>query len=652
MRRRRLISFLYLLIAGVILLVTFRCNSNKPASSASVPAHTWLNTSDTVKYVGIEPCKKCHYDVYKSFIETGMGQSFAHASMKKSKGHFEHIAPLYDKYSDYYYQPFWRDTVMLLKEYRLKGKDTVFRRIEPVSYIIGSGHHTNSHMMDINGYVYQMPFTFYVQKEELDMPPGFEHGYNSRFTREIGIECMSCHNSYPGFVKGSVNKYTSIPEGINCERCHGPGSLHVAQKLLGKVVDIKHDTDFTIVNPRKLPFELQIDVCQRCHLQGDAVLKPGKTFLDFHPGTKLSDVMDIFMPTYENDEKGFLMAAHAQRMKKSQCFLQSNKKSARTDPMNCLSCHNPHISVKVTRQQVFIDKCLSCHKDAHGCKAPEKERAAKKDNCITCHMPRSSSVDIPHVTITDHDIRIVKEKPKDYVPGVGKFKGLECLNNSNPDMITIAKAYMYFYEKFEHKAYNLDSAFKYLKHYSTTAQPEAYICYYYLREDFKSVPGIATSKPDGFKDALTNYQVGKSFLNLNMPSQALHYFQAAANIEPYNLEYRNQLGVNYSIMNNFMSAKREFQFTITENPEFYKGWNGLTFISMAQNNVAEAKSSNERSLALDPDNEAALLNKIKLLIFYDDKAEIKKKMEFLLRKYPNSDDVKTMNEYLKKNKLL
>ena len=648
MRKRTILFSVYIIAVAMILLVAIRCNSVKPVQATESNPHTWLNNSDTVKYVGINTCKKCHYDVYQSFIQTGMGQSFAHASKQKSKGHFEKIAPLYDKYSDLYYQPYWEDTILKLKEYRLAGKDTVHKRIEAVSYIVGSGHHTNSHIMDVNGYLYQMPFTFYVQKQELDLPPGFEHGYNSRFNRQLGLECLSCHNAYPGFVQGSVNKYDKIPEGIDCERCHGPGSLHVAQKMLGKTVDIKQDTDFTIVNPRKLPFDLQIDVCQRCHLQGDAVLKTGKSFFDFRPGMKLSDVMDVFLPTYEDDEKGFLMAAHAQRLKKSQCFLQSNKPGARTQPMNCITCHNPHVSVRVTQIQFFNDKCQGCHKDAHGCKLPEEKRKLKDNNCVSCHMPRSGSVDIPHVSITDHYIRRYEHYNKETASGkVGKFKGLECLDNKHPDKITVAKAYMYFYEKFEHKSYNLDSASKYLNYYTPNFEPEAFIYYYYLREDFESILKIASGISIPYKEAVTNYQVAKSALNLGQFQMAVNYFQKAISLEQFNLDYHNQYAIALLRLNNSVGAEKEYQFITKENPRSAMGWNGLAFLDLFKNNISSAKENIKKALALDPDYEPALINNVKISEAIGDKKEALRQVNLILKKNPNSKDAKEYLNYLK-----
>src|SRR5207249_3228795 len=142
--------------------------------------------------------------------------------------------------------PFWNNDSLFFKEFRLSGKDTIYQRTENVNYIVGSGQHTNSHITDVNGYLYQAPMTFYTQSGKWDLPPGFENGHNSRFSRKIELECMTCHNAFPKIIAGSENKYEDVPTGINCERCHGPGEAHVKAKLAGKIVDISKEIDYSI----------------------------------------------------------------------------------------------------------------------------------------------------------------------------------------------------------------------------------------------------------------------------------------------------------------------------------------------------------------------------------------------------------------------
>ena len=647
--RRKIIVLGYVVAMVCILALTFQCNTHKPAAvSATQPHYKWLNLSDSAHYVGMATCGKCHDTVLQSFSHTGMGMSFGKADINKSAADFSRHTVVYDKYSDLSYQPLLKDGLVYLKEFRMQGRDTVYKREEKIDYIIGSGHHTNSHIVNENGYLYQAPLTWYVQKAIWDMPPGFEGGYNSRFNRELGAECLTCHNGYPKFVEGSINKYTSIPLGIDCERCHGPGSIHVQAKESGKLVDIEKDTDFTIVNPRKLPYKLQIDVCQRCHLQGDAVLKPGKTFFDFRPGMALTSVMDEFLPTFSSDDRGFLMASHAERLRKSRCFLESQD-SANPQKFNCITCHNPHISVKFTQNQVFINKCLSCHGTVHQCTEKIAIREKKGDNCITCHMPKSSAVDIPHVSITDHYIRVVKNKPPDASTAPkGQFTGLACLTDNHPSDLTIAKAYLYYYEKFEKQPQMLDSAFKHLNKYKWQDAAPEYIHFYYLKQDYMAAADLAKRYQSIFPEALTNYQVGQSYINQNNYHEALPYLQQAAKLQPYNLEYRIKLGNCYAFLQDFAKAQNEYVFVVKENDKRADGWNSEGFLQLVQYNFTDAEKDFRQALSLDPDYEPAHINMAKIYAYGNKdykKAELE--LDTILKRNPKDRDALTLKDSIK-----
>ena len=181
---------------------------------------------------------------------------------------------------------FGRQDSLYIKEFRLgeESKDTVYQRNQYVKYIVGSGQHTNSHIFDDNGFLYQAPITFYTQKGIWDLAPGFEGGFSSRFNRMIGLECMTCHNALPNFVQGSENKYLKVPNGINCERCHGPGELHVKEKLANNIIDTSKYVDYTIVNPKRLPRPTASQSLQTlspsrdCSLEGQQKLRRLQTF--------------------------------------------------------------------------------------------------------------------------------------------------------------------------------------------------------------------------------------------------------------------------------------------------------------------------------------------------------------------------------------
>src|SRR2546430_2197079 len=57
----------------------------------------------------------------------------------------------------------------------------------------------------------------------------------------------------------------ALAEGIDCQRCHGPGSRHVELASGGK--SPPPEIRAAIVNPARFTRELQMDVCMQCHLE-------------------------------------------------------------------------------------------------------------------------------------------------------------------------------------------------------------------------------------------------------------------------------------------------------------------------------------------------------------------------------------------------
>ena len=641
MSSRIIKSILLVLAIAVVTVPAFFCNT--PEDKAVDVAHSsaWKNVYDTsVHYVGMDKCRTCHEEVYKTFIETGMGKSWDNATRQKSSADFssEH-ALVYDKELDYYYKPYWQGDSLYIMEYRLEGRDTTHKLTQHIDYIVGSGQHTNSHIFSVNGYLHQAPITFYTQKGKWDLAPGFEKGASSRFSRMIQLECMSCHNGLPDFVTGSQNKYLTVKNGIDCERCHGPGSLHVEQKMAGNIVDTSKGPDYTIVNPRRLSTELQNNVCQRCHLQGIAVLNDGKTFFDYRPGMKLSEVMNVFMPSYQGGEDKMIMASHVERMKKSNCYVSSGK-------MSCITCHNPHVSVKFTPQQQYIDACNSCHGENDGCTETMEARLVQNNNCITCHMPKNGSIDIPHVAVTDHFIRkdpMAKQEQKE----ISAFLGLDCYNNDDVDAITKARGFMEFYERYNPNKGLIDSALHYLdkdkEREIKEKQSRDYIRAYFILENYSKVVDYATIlKPAQLTDAWACYRIGESYYYSGRANDGLVWYKRAVEIWPYALDFRSKLANCYLELNNIAEAKKAYQYILKEHPQYATAHTNLGYIFMQEGNNAMAYDHLLKAVNYEPDNKQALINIAVWYHFNERDTDARRTLLQLLKKHPDNEQARAM----------
>ncbi len=681
------IRLLGVLFTGSVLLLLWRCSpgSDKPPGDSLVQdgKYTYLNHNDSVTYVGTNVCAQCHSDIAGTFAETGMGQSFGLATKTKSKARFDGNFPvIYDKHSNFSYKAFWKNDSLYFMEFRKKGNDTVHKRIEHVDYIVGSGQHTNSHIYNVNGYLHQMPMTFYTQQGKWDLPPGFENGFNTRFGRKIGLECMSCHNSLPGFEEGSENKFTQVPGGIGCERCHGPGSLHVYEKQHQHLIDTSRFIDYTIVNPGKLSPERQFDVCQRCHLQGNAVLKEGKSFFDFRPGMVLSDYMAVFMPKYKGGENEFIMASHAERLKMSACFLQTNAAYAYDEKdlrpyknaMTCVTCHNPHVSVKNTGKETFNAACSNCHTTGgkNGvCTDTPEHLEAKANNCVSCHMPRSGSIDIPHVTVTDHYIRkpgtVATKKTTDDAAAVKQFIGLYAINEKNPAPLVKAKAYLQQCEKFAPTdLFLLDSAKKYLPDNSAENVRKHFVLlvqWAYLKTDYTQIASYVAQLPEADitgkilatkswdnEQAWTAYRIGEAFYNLGNTASALTYYKKAYELAPLVPDFESKYGLALAANGQNDEAMKRFKAVLAAYPKHVPSLTNLGYLYLLKGNDSEAENCYRNALALDPDYEPLLVNQLGLYMYRRQYSEAGYFADAILEKYPDNKNVRNLRQEIKRLK--
>jgi Flp pilus assembly protein TadD len=627
--RKTHIVFLVLFLAGCAAAIMFsQCNTGQ--------ASVYKNIGNPeAKYVGIAKCSTCHADVYNTYIQTGMGQSWGLANKQKSAANFDPAkAIVYDKQKNLYYRPYWDGDSLKFLEFRLSNGDTVHKRIETIHYIVGSGQHTNSHIININGYLHQAPITFYTQQQKWDLAPGYETG-NTRFDRKIEAECITCHNGYPTMVEGSLNKYSEIKLGIDCERCHGPGSLHADAMALGKIVDTSKTPDYSIVNPRRMTIDQQNNLCMRCHLQGVSALNDGKNFFDFQPSITLSNDWHVFLPEHEQNNK-MIMASHVERMQMSACFTKSHQ-------MSCITCHNPHISVKSTPAKQYNNACKNCHNAGKDCMAPQATRDQKQDNCYSCHMGKNESVDIPHVAVHDH--RIVRNIAAVEQSRSDNFVKLTCYNNASPSARASARGYLEFFERYAENPILLDSAQKFLAQdkKQSSIQNQDLIRLAFLRKDYTTVKELASAfAANKITDAWNAYRIGESLGKLGDYNAALPYLQRSTTLQKYNLDFQQKLADCLVALKNLPEAEKVLSFIATENPRRASANVGLAFLAMQKQNFGLAMQLASTAHMLDPDNVQNIINLAVAYYNTNQQNKIKPLLQQALILEPNNVQVQAM----------
>lgn len=385
-----------LLIAAALITVASSCRSPDDAAD-DVPVFRNVDAA----YVGDAVCFDCHTDAWQGFKEHGMAQSWYLMTSENAVEDFS-AAPLLHKNSGFWYRVFEDDGAFYQEEYRLGANgNKTHRLVRRMDYVVGSGFAARTYLTQSGERLYEMPLTWYSQGQMWDFSPGYVP-HNKRFDRLVPDRCVACHNSYPESVEHVEGKYTEVPLGISCERCHGPAELHVAERLSSP--DPTGPIDDTIVNPAHLDRERQLDVCQQCHLHTTvSLLRDGRGPFDFRPSERLEDHLALYYEEAPQTEGAIGVISHADRMKQSECYVA-------TPSLTCITCHDPHKGFRDLGPSYFNETCLSCHTPASVTFLSD-DRLAHSDttNCISCHMPRIEAEDAPHSSFTDHWIRVVRD---------------------------------------------------------------------------------------------------------------------------------------------------------------------------------------------------------------------------------------------------
>jgi tetratricopeptide repeat protein/cytochrome c554/c'-like protein len=558
----------------------------------------YKNTAPGVAYTGSESCAAsvCHADLTDSYRLTPMGNSMAPANAPSELSKVPGRITIYNKELDRHFEVVRVGSDLYQTEYQLdENGNRVFTTTQKLEYVTGGPLTAYTYIVRMGQNLFEAPLTYYNKTHQWDLSPGY-NAKDVAFNRPIPPRCLACHNGQPEPVPNREGMYRDPPfrymeYGIGCECCHGPGQLHVAmlathpKRKYGKV-------DPTIVNPARLSARLANDLCMNCHQGGVTyILQPGRTVLDFRPGTPLYETLALFKLPITQDQRAELNRLETLppvrgsivapmwwknlNLEMSRCFHDSNGE------LRCITCHViHHPPTPENKVAYYREKCITCHNN-DSCKLSLAERTRQEpaNNCVGCHMPRKPTAGIPHSDDTNH--RIVRQAGQPYPDyafdaPTPDLPGLVCLNRRGEDAtrpippLTKLQAYAqaslkdrslsrYYYDLLEQLRMSMPNDPMVLACLGRKAIAD--------KEEAKAVEYLTRALQTGADYAATYIDLGEALARLGRIEESAKVLERGVAAWPFSADIQKALVLRYVTLKQFPQADEALKRYVALFPE-------------------------------------------------------------------------------------
>ncbi len=337
-------------------------------------------TGDTARYVGSAACRSCHTVIYDRWSKTRMANV-----VRDPKQHPDAIIPDLAQLDPLL--TFTKDDIAFV--YGSKWKQRYFTKV-------GDDYFPLPAQWDVTNKIWRL---YFVPKGADWWVPFYPPNNTQRPT---GPLCDGCHS-----VNYDIATKTVTEWNVGCERCHGPGSAHIAKPVRD-----------TVVNPTRLNYVHANDACIQCHSQGQPRSNPiGGKYYDWPVGFQMGQHLNDFwkLEDHKLGETTFMHfadgTAHKNRMQGND-FVTSLMYSR---GVTCFSCHDPHGSDNdAMLRQPGSDVCMTCHgpNSQNGPHTATVEQhthhaeASAGSQCVACHMPKIEQT-IADVNVSSHTFHFV-----------------------------------------------------------------------------------------------------------------------------------------------------------------------------------------------------------------------------------------------------
>jgi hypothetical protein len=276
------------------------------------------------EYVGDQVCSGCHKDIYDVYIKSGHPWNMTEVTNGSVPIYpFTRVDAAPQGYT-------WND----------------------VTYIVG-GYAWKAIFVDKNGYIItdepgKTGDTAYLNQwnfanEWLSKGAGWVSYHAGE--ENLQMTCGQCHSTgySPGGNQDSLPGLVGTWEqdGVRCEACHGPGSIHITNP---QGVQMKIDRD--------------AEACGACH-------------------------------TEEQAEAIHATAGFVDQAQQYNELFQSKHMA-----LDCVLCHDPHsgvVQLEQAGEQTTRTRCENCHYQEALYQNPDIHQGLKI-SCVTCHMPHTELV--------------------------------------------------------------------------------------------------------------------------------------------------------------------------------------------------------------------------------------------------------------------
>lgn len=366
------------LILGIILLMT-----GKTAAQ-----------NDQPEYVGSKECASCHRNLARDHSDSNHALALQEVGRDK-----DIILADFDLGED-------------IRQVQFPGED-VSRAFtaDDIAYVIGSGRFVQRYLYEVDRNEYQVfPAEWNIINQQWET---FRPGDNwPSETFDWAQNCAYCHTT--GF---NIERGRWEDDGVQCESCHGPASIHVeladdaGRRPSDEELDALRSAIYRSSDPQ---------VCGQCHSQG--------TGTDNHPypvGYVPGKNLDDFYELVANDSGDhWWVSGHASQsnMQYNEWFISSHATSlidlqkSKDAADQCLTCHSQDYrqranmiaqveegeregqlpdSITVSTAQWGVT-CTTCHNQHTDSEEPFNLVQEANQLCINCHTNPQETSSIHH----------------------------------------------------------------------------------------------------------------------------------------------------------------------------------------------------------------------------------------------------------------